>query len=422
MNKTRYSVSFIVICAILLMIQIAPTQGYSVAQVEVNRDYWPTNEWQNSTPEEQGIDSVLLIKMMDQIQERAIRIDSISIVRNGYLVFDEYTRTHYDAKSIHIIHSCTKSFTSALVGIAIEEGYIDGVDRKLVDLLPNRTIANLDAQKQAITLEHLLTMTSGLEWDEWTEPYDSPLNSHYQMWFANDSVQYILDRPMAYEPGERWIYSSGGSNLLGAIVAEATGTSLFDYAVDKLFTPLGISPSDVFWPKDNQGRYWASGGVEMLPRDMAKFGYLYLNNGTWDGDQIIPLEWVLKSAETLVTFNDFSGYSYQWWTYPTDITNVYAAQGFAGQYIFVIPSLDMVVVFTSSVPPYEAYPQPAILFDYIIPAAMNEVPRQVQAANLVTLSTLVILPLPILVAGIYYRISSRKWSLNPIHKQELKEK
>jgi CubicO group peptidase (beta-lactamase class C family) len=251
-------------------------------------------------------------------------------------------------------------------------------------------------------------MTSGLEWDEWSEPYDSPLNSHYQMWFASDSVQYILDSPMAYDPGEVWTYNSGATNLLGAIVAEVTGTSLFDYAVEKLFTPLGISSSDVFMPQDSQGRYWASGGAEMLPRDMAKFGYLYLNNGTWDGEQIIPTEWVDQSADTLVDFNDFSGYSYQWWTYPTDIVNVYSAQGFRGQYIFVIPELDMVVVFTSSVPPYEPYPQPAILFEYIIAAAMKENPQPAIFAGTIAFTALVT-TLPILVAGVYYRIKIRNW-------------
>jgi CubicO group peptidase (beta-lactamase class C family) len=159
----------------------------------------------------------------------------------------------------------------------------------------------------------------------------------------------------------------------------------------------------------------------MLPRDMAKFGYLYLNNGTWDGEQIIPHNWVQQTAETLVTFNDYSGYSYQWWTYPTDIVNVYSAQGFRGQYIFVIPSLDMVVVFTSSVPPYEPYPQPAILFDYIIPAAMYEIPQQETVSSLITISTLVFLPLPFLAAVVYFRIRTRRWFWKPITLQELQQ-
>jgi CubicO group peptidase (beta-lactamase class C family) len=413
---------FLSLVLVLLILPAIPVQGYSIAQTGVVRDYWPTDGWLNTTPEEQGMDSALLDEMMDHIQTRAIRIDSISIVQNGYLVFDEYPRTLYDADREHIIHSCTKSYTGALVGIALAEGYIESLDSKLVDLLPNRTIANLDERKEAITLEHLLTMTAGLEWDEWTEPYDSPLNSHYQMWFASNSVQHILELPMEYDPGEEWVYSSGASHLLGAIVTEATGISLFDYAVEKLFTPLGISSSDIFWPRDNQGYYRASGGAEMLPRDMAKFGYLFLNNGTWDGEQIIPLDWVQQSAATLVSFGFFEGYSYQWWTYSSPVANVYSANGFRGQYIFVVPSLDMVVVFTSSVPPYEEYPQLTLLFEYIIPAAINEIPSQITAANTITMGAIVMIIFPALFAGANYRLRIRTQTSESSTNQEIIQK
>jgi CubicO group peptidase (beta-lactamase class C family) len=206
---------------------------------------------------------------------------------------------------------------------------------------------------------------------------------------------------------------------LGAIVAEATGTSLFAYAIDKLFTPLGISSTNIMWPWDSHGRNWGHGGAEMVPRDMLKFGYLYLNNGTWDGEQVVPGEWVQQSAATQVTFNDYSGYSYQWWTNPTEIVDVYSAQGYQGQFIFVIPSLDMVVVFTSSVPPYSSYPQSAILFEYIIEAAINEVPKHVATGNAFTLATLALLPLPVLVAGVYFRIKTRKWPWNTTRTQEV---
>jgi CubicO group peptidase (beta-lactamase class C family) len=403
---------------VLLIITNVPVHSHSLAPASIERDYWPTNGWQTSAPEEQGMDSAILNKMMTKIEEHQLLIDSILIVKNGYLVMEEYPSSTYDQDSRHIIHSCTKSFTSALVGIAIEEGYIPGVDSKLVDLLPNRTYANYDERKGNITLEHLLTMTSGLEWDEWSEPYSSPMNSHYKYWYASDSVQYVLDLPMAYDPGEAWVYSSGGSHLLSAIVTESTGVSLLEYATDKLFDPLGIAVSDVLWPADSQGIYRGSGGVEMLPRDMAKFGYLYLNNGTWDGEQIVPSSWVQSSSETLIHFDDYSGYSYQWWTYPTEIANVYSANGFAGQYIFVIPSLDMVVVFTSRTDPYDVYPQPSILFDYIIPAALHGIPKTLVATYTLTWATLVMLPFPIVISVVYYRMKIRLTN----SKQELKKK
>lgn len=396
-------------CLILLMAAVSPVEGLAAkpSQGVVARDYWPTDEWRTSSPEDQGMDSVRFNDLMMRIEEHDIAIDSLLIARHGYLVFEKYPR-HYTNNSRHIIHSCTKSYTSALVGIAIEQGYINSTDDRMVDLLPNRTIANLDERKEAITLDHLLRMTSGLEWDEWSYPYSSSQNSNYQMWISSDQVQFVLNRPMVADPGEVWTYSSGGSHVLGAIVAEATGRTLLDFAIENLFTPLGISPSDINWPLDNQGYYTASGGASMLPRDMLKFGYLYLNNGSWDGEQIVPVSWVQTSSETLTYFNDFSGYSYQWWTYPTDIVNVYAAQGYQGQFIFVIPELDMVVVFTSSVPPDEVGQHPAMLFEYIIPAAMGDDSQPYSASYAITLVTLAIIPLPGLIAGFQYAVSKRR--------------
>ncbi|MGY5858645.1 MAG: serine hydrolase [Candidatus Thorarchaeota archaeon] len=411
MSSTR----ILPIIVIMLVIMIIPVDGHSIAQVTTDRDYWPTDVWQNSTPEEHGMKFTILNDMMNAIEENQLLIDSVLIVKNGYLVFEEYPGVVYDQDNRHIIHSCTKSFTSALVGIAIEEGYIDSVDEKLVDLLPNRTYANYDERIDDITLEHLLMMTSGFEWDEWSEPYSSPANSHYQYWAASNSVQFVLDLPLVHDPGEVWVYSSGSSHLLSAIVTEATGVSLLEYAAEKLFTPLGIEISDVVWPIDNQGIYRGSGGVEMIPRDMAKFGYLFLNNGTWDGEQIVPSAWVQTSSETLTTFDDYSGYSYQWWTYSSETVSVYSANGYIGQHIFVIPSLDMVVVFTSRTP---TYPQVSLLFDYIIPAALTEVPQNILATYTLTLATIVMLPLPLIVAGIYHRFRFRYSDSD----EELKEK
>ena len=388
---------------ILLMTSIQLGVCHSFSQSAVDRDYWPTDEWQTSTPEEQGMRSTVLNDMMNATEENQLLIDSVLIVKNGYLVFEEYPSV-YDQDNRHIIHSCTKSITSALVGIAIEEGYIDSVDEKLVDLLPNRTYANYDERIDDITLEHLLMMTSGFEWDEWTESYSSYANSHYQYWRASNSVQFILDLPLAHDPGDVWVYSSGSSHLLSAIVTRATGVSLLEYAAEKLFTPLGIEISDVVWPADNQGIYRGSGGVEMIPRDMAKFGFLFLNNGTWNGEQIVPSGWVQTSSETLTTFDNYSGYSYQWWTYSSETVSVYSANGYVGQNIFVIPSLDMVVVFTSRTP---TYPQVSLLFDYIIPAALTEVPQNILATYTLTLATIVMLPLPLLVAGVYHRFRFR---------------
>ncbi len=367
---------------------------------------WPTDEWSISTPEEQGIDSDKLGNMMDYIQTNGIDIDSILVVKNGHLVFEEYPSAFYTSDVKHAIHSCTKSFTSALVGIAVQEGLIGSIDDKMIDYFPNRTIENLDSRKQSITIEHLLTMTSGLEWDEWTLPYGEYGNDATDMFRSSNPIQYVLDRPMAYDPGESWTYNSGGSHLLGAIVAIASGQTLYEFAFAHLFGPLGISDFDVDWAIDRNGYYAAGGGLSMRPQDMAKFGYLFLNNGTWDEEQTLSAEWVEKSAQTSFIFSEYSGYGYQWWTNPTDVAYVYSAQGFAGQFIFVIPSLDMVVVFTSGVPAYQTYPHTSMLFEYIIPAAMNGGMLVVPIIDSVTLSVLIVLPVPALFAGVYWNLKA----------------
>ncbi|MFX1264678.1 MAG: serine hydrolase domain-containing protein, partial [Promethearchaeota archaeon] len=194
--------------------------------------------------------------------------------------------------------------------------------------------------------------------------------------------------------------------LLGAIVAITTGQTLYEFAFEHLFGPLGIS--DLTWSRDQNGYYDAGGGLAMRPRDMARFGYLYLNNGTWDEEQVVSAEWVEMSAQTSFIFNQYSGYGFQWWTNPTDVASVYSAQGFAGQFIFVIPSLDMVVVFTSSVPAYELHPHTSMLFEYIIPAAMDETRSTVPVIDPITLSVLIVLPVPALIAGVYWNLKVKQ--------------
>ncbi|MFX1415433.1 MAG: serine hydrolase domain-containing protein [Promethearchaeota archaeon] len=374
----------------------------------ISTQSWPTDGWLVSTPEEQGVDSNRLGEMMDYIRVNDIDIDSVLVVKRGHLIFEEYLSSLYTSDTKHSIHSCTKSFTSALVGIAIQEGYIGSVNDKLVDYFQNRTIANLDTRKQSITIEHLLTMTSGLEWDEWSLAYGEYGNDATDMFRSSDAIQYVLDRPMAHDPGESWTYNSGGSHILGAIVATTSGQTLYEFAFEQLFEPLGILDYNLDWYRDQNGYYSAGGGLSMRPRDMAKFGHLFLNNGTWDNQQILPAEWVEKSVQTSFIFSEYSGYGYQWWTNPTDAASVYSAQGYAGQFIFVIPSLDMVVVFTSGVPPYELHPHTSMLFEYIIPAATESNMSTVPIIDSITLVLLVVVPVPALLAGVYWNLKMNR--------------
>ncbi len=231
--------------------------------------YSPTQGWRTSTPEEQGIDSTPLVAMLDDIQKKNQPIDGILIVRNGTLVLEAY-RHPFQADQRHFMSSATKSITGTLIGIAIDKGLIDSVDHKLLDFFPDRTFANVDTQKQSITLRHVLSMSSGLDW-----PHNG-LNEYLEpgMEASKDWVQFVLDRPMAAAPGSVFVYNSGGSHLLSAVIQKATGMSALDFAQKHLFAPLGIT--NVTWATDPQGINFGAANLAMSPRDMAKLGYLYL--------------------------------------------------------------------------------------------------------------------------------------------------
>lgn len=296
--------------------------------------------------------------MFDYVEQENLDMHGLLIVRHGYIVTEAYFYP-YRQRDRHNIYSCTKSFTSALVGIAIGQGHIDSLDHKVLDFFPEYTVAHDDAQKQAMTLEHLLTMTSGLDWPEFSEPYSSLRNILMQMLRRGNWVRFVLDRPMAAEPGTTFNYNTGASHLLSAIMKKTTGMNTSSFARKHLFDPLGIST--VFWRSDPGGVTFGGGGIWMRPRDMAKLGHLYLESGVWDGQQVVPAEWIEASVAA-------PHYGYQWWILPD---GAYAALGYKGQRIFVMPHLDMVVVFTGAL----ASDTPSLLVDtFIVPAARSSEP------------------------------------------------
>jgi CubicO group peptidase (beta-lactamase class C family) len=264
------------------------------------------------------------------------------------------------------MYSCTKSVLGALVGIARKDGYIDSLDHKVLDYFKDRTIQNVDERKQAITLKHLLSMTGGVKFNEWALPYTSPQNDYIKAVSSPDVVQYVLDLPMAADPGTVWNYCGGYTDLLGAIVANVTKATTLEYATTKMFTPLGIT--NISWSKNNSGLYNVAGGLSLTPRDQAKFGFLYLHNGNWDGKQIVPANFVAESVATQHSFNFGSGYGWEsWWTYPMD--EYYTAQGILGQRICVVPGKDLIVVFSANMTTTDPTPpENNIMSTYILPA------------------------------------------------------
>ena len=256
----------------------------------------------------------------------------------------------------HELYSCTKSFVSTLAGIAIDQGALAGTGRRVLDFFPRETFKNQDERKEAMTVEHLLTMTTGLDWQEGDPAYRA-------LYMSGDWTRYMLDLPMRDEPGQRFNYCSGCSHLLGAVVQSAAGTKLQDYARRNLFQPLGIT--DWRWEVDSQGTAIGGWGLQLTPRDMAKLGFLYLHQGAWDGKQVVSRAWVEEATRQHTTTDSPLGYGYQWWTYPQ--WDAYTALGLYGQTIFVVPRLDLVVVTTSHLAGHD--PIYELIENYIVPSA-----------------------------------------------------
>ncbi|MFX0125456.1 MAG: serine hydrolase domain-containing protein [Candidatus Hodarchaeota archaeon] len=299
-------------------------------------------EWTFLTPDEQGVSSEILDNMTNTVTDENINVHSIIIVKNSSIIYETYF-SGFNENMKHEIWSCTKSVTSALIGIAIDQGMLS-LNDIVIDLFPNKTFQNTDARKERLEVKDMLTMTTGLEWAGDTEYISLSTNQ------VPDWVQYVLDKPMVAEPGEVFNYHTGASHVLGAIIEIVSGMETLEYAKQFLFEPLGIEKFS--WTRDTQGNVRTGSGLSILPRDMAKFGLLYLNNGTWMDEQILSSAWVEASTESHV--GEGWGYGYQWWVYHNieindkTISKAYAARGYLDQVIFVIQELDLIIVMTSN--------------------------------------------------------------------------
>ena len=376
MNKMFKKLGVVIILVALLM-GCAPIPSTAPPPT-----YWPTNGWRNTTPEEQGMDSEMLAQMVENIQEEKLNLHSLLIVRNGFLVSELYVYP-YSAGRVHFVASVTKSVIDALVGIAIQKGYLKDVQQPLFSLLPEQGVANLDEQKKAITLEDLLTMTSGLDCHE------NPAPGEMFMQASPNWVQFMLDLPMVAQPGTKFNYCTGAAQVLSAILQKATGMSTREFANQNLFAPLGIGPvSEERWPSDPQEVTMGGYGLALTPAEMAKLGYLFLNRGQWDGETIVPTDWVATSTASHADQGDKKEYGYLWWVDPQG--EWYAALGRAGQHVFVYPAKNLVVVFTAELPftnDADLIPLQALLDQYILPAIKSESPLPANPDSLARLES-----------------------------------
>lgn len=295
-----------------------------------------------SDPDEQKIDSSLLADFMKKLKNE--RVSGCIVMRHENIVFEFYKNKKIEP-SLHTINSCTKSFVSALVGICIKNGLICDVHMPITEFFGDSIQKQSDQRKQKITIYHLLTMSAGFDWPEFGEwQFFSPME------YSKDIISFILDRELESNPGEKMNYNSGCSHLLSAIIQKASGMQAAEFARECLFRPLGIE--NTHWYEKQKVNLGAN-GLKMKLLDMLKFGYLFLKEGTLQGNEILPKEWVKEaSAPRFMTYPEIGHYGYQWWVSAIHLNeNVeipfYFALGLFGQYIIVIPKYDMVVVFTS---------------------------------------------------------------------------
>jgi len=342
MTKQLYSL-FRIISTIVIVSMLVGCGGPSAAEFETV-DYTPItrDEWPVSTPEEQGLDPELVAELYYTASQLET-IYSLLVFKNGYLVAEDYFNGGAPDKQSKI-QSVTKSITSALVGIAIEEGFIESVDQKMMDFFPELKSQITDSRKNEITIQQMLQMRAGYPWEESTPELMELLFSG----FHNDTLVHV---PLVRDPGSDSEYSNLTSHILGMIVARACGTDLKSFAIEHLFGPLGIEPG--FWQQDWDGNYLGFADLDLSSTDLAKFGLLYLNEGKYNGKQIVPAKWVEESLQTYSkktwkfrvgrNWGD-NGYGYQWWSIKAGDYHYNMAWGHGGQQIILIDELDLMVV------------------------------------------------------------------------------
>ncbi|MBK3497085.1 serine hydrolase [Viridibacillus sp. YIM B01967] len=317
----------------------------------MQRNYWPTTEWQAVDPATLRMDSEKLSEIEPMIKSEYGNINGIVVVRNGNIAFERYYNG-YGPDDTHHVASVTKSIISALIGIAIDARYIKDVDQKVLDFFPEYVPDAADRQKREITIRHLLTMTAPYPFEDWQEPLD-------KMCMQPDWVKYTLD--MLGQKGSigTFKYSTAGAHLLSTIITRSTGKSAREFANDRLFKPTGMKVipdyemksfgfEDLFgenvkgWVKDSNSNSTGGWGLTLSPRDMARFGFLYLNRGIWDNNQIISKTWIDES-----TAMNANKYGNLWWLREEDGVFAYLALGDGGNAICCIPEKDLVIAIAS---------------------------------------------------------------------------
>ena len=365
-------------CAIASTLVLGPRSSV-FGPASQTEQLWPTAGWTRATPASQGLPAERFEELEKDVRAGAFGYtDRVLVVRNGRLVVDikvdqdyraiskgrkspigcgygcedpawmhEFNYLHPDfhpffrGREVHSLQSVTKSIAATAIGIALGQGRLGSLDRPFLEFFKDKDLSRVDPRLRQATLRDLLTMRSGIAWHEQDRPLNDT-NTTIQLERSQDWIQFTLDQPMDSDPRTKWTYNSGGSHLQAGIIRAATGRHIDDYAREFLFEPLGIK--DWYWKKSPTGFPDSEGGLYLRAEDLAKIGYLYLNDGVWNGRRILPDGWVRDATTPHVRVNTTWNYGFQWWVTTRNGVDVWAGRGFGGQLLFVIPSRQTVAV------------------------------------------------------------------------------
>ncbi len=390
---TKQTLKLLQLSAILMLFI---SMGCSQGNYRYHQPAETTDGLKTGTLSEVGIDTALIKKAMNRVERGKYgEVHSVLIYKDGKLVLDEYFKGHdykweakkhygpmvvWNADRAHSAHSVSKSITSLCVGIAVDKGLIKDIHQSIFDYLSEKYQYLNVGDKKYITVENMLTCTSGLLWEEWSAPLSSKRNDQVGIYFHKKGpLDFVLSRPFVAIPGQRFNYSGGGVEVLGEIVKNVSGMPFDEFSQKYLFEPMGIHTAR--WAlKYLTGEVHAAGSLKIRPRDMIKIGAMMLNNGVWNGKRIVSESWVENSKKPWgnnrgidIPGEDLRdmGYAYNWWTKNEKINGKavhwFSANGWGGQQIIVLPEIKTVIVLTGANYNRKVR-QYALLADYIFPA------------------------------------------------------
>jgi len=393
----------------LLLFGVLATASCQNSQSHDPEESLPTHSWKQTTPNQQSIDEAVLKELHGKFGRGEYGyVDGMLLIRNGEIVYETSYQNDYESLNLkrdpssglpvryydstlfpyfketglHTLQSVTKSVTASVVGVALERGDLQAIDIPIQGFFPEESDLFADERKRAVTLEHLLTMTMGNDWDE-SISYMDPLNPAVAMEKSDDWVRFVLERKMIHQPGAVFSYSSGTSQLISVIIQNVTGLKVSDYAAKHLFSPLGIT--DYHWAETPQGLTDTEGGLYLKPRDLAKIGLLHLHGGVWDGKRILAEGWAERSTQPIIDTGRLAdrgspergniAYGHQWWLLPFEIEDRQAhavtANGFGGQRLYVLRELNLIAVFTG----WNIYDHPSlpseVMYKYVLESVIR---------------------------------------------------